>query len=100
MADCQITCISKAHPMSLHEHITNLGNPLAGWIWTSEQVIASIDAGENTFFVLDPLSGKRANVAVVREVGKRPFLRTHADGVWTNNLLSLNQCPIRWSYAS
>jgi len=94
MADVQVTCITKPHPQSPHEHITHLGNPSAGWKWTREEVIASIDAHSNTFFVLDPGNGKRSDVGVVREAGKAPYVRTHADGNWNNNLLSLNQCPL------
>jgi Protein of unknown function (DUF3892) len=94
MADCQVTCITKPHPQSSHEHITHLGNPPT-WIWTREDVIASIDEKTNTFFVLDARTGKRADVAVVRESGKAPYLRTHADGYYNNNLLSLDQCPVR-----
>jgi hypothetical protein len=92
MADVQVKCITKPHPQSAHEHITHLGNPSAGWKWTREQVIASIDDRSNTFFVLDPYSGKRSNVAVVRPAGRLPYLRTHADGDWNDNLLSLPQC--------
>lgn len=94
MADCQITCIRKPHPFSSHEHITHVGNPAAGWVWTREAVIASIDAGTNTFYAIDPRNGRRANVGVYRVSGKIPFLRTYADGDWNDNLLSLNQCPI------
>lgn len=97
MADVQVTCISKPNSQSLHEHITHLGNPHTaggGWIWTREQVIASIDANSNTFYVLDPVSGKRANIGVVREAGKVPYVKTYADGRWSNNLLSLNQCNL------
>lgn len=93
MADCQVTCITKPHVNSPHEHITHLGNP-PKWKWTREQVITSIDAKTNTFFVLDPKTGKRSNVGVVRPSGRLPYLQTHADGDWNNNLLSLNQCPI------
>jgi hypothetical protein len=93
MADCQITCITKPHPQSSHEHITHVGNPTAGWKWTREAVIASIDAGTNTFYVLDPNTGKRADVAVVRPTGRNAYLQSHADGDWNNNLLSLIQCP-------
>lgn len=95
MPDCQITCIIKPHSQSPHEHITHAGNPAGGWVWTREQIIASIDARTNTFFVTDPQSGKRANVHVRREVGKLPYLQTQADGYWGNNLLSLIQCPLR-----
>jgi len=94
MADAQVTCITKAHPQSPHEHITHLGNPAAGWKWTREQVIASIDAGTNTFFVIDPNTRKRSEVGVVRPAGRIPYLRTHADGDWNDNLLSLSQCPL------
>lgn len=95
MADAQVTCITKPHPQSPHEHITHLGNPAGGWTWTREAVIASIDAKTNTFFVLDPANNRRADIGVVRESGKAPYVRTYADGTWNNNLLSLNQCPLK-----
>jgi len=93
MTDCQVTCITKSHPQSSHEHITHLGNPPT-WKWRREDVIASIDAKTNTFFVIDPFNGKRSNVAVVRPDRGAAYLRTHADGDWNDNLLSLNQCPL------
>jgi hypothetical protein len=49
MADVLVTCITKPHPSSLHEHITELGNPRANWKWAREKVIASIDAKETPF---------------------------------------------------
>jgi hypothetical protein len=55
-------------------------------------VIASIDARTNTFYVVDPRTGKRSDVGVVRSPGRAPYLRTYADGDWNNNLLSLHQC--------
>ena len=61
---------------------------------TREDVIRSIDAGTNTFFVLDPYTGKRSDVGVVRPSGRAPYVRTHADGDWNDNLLSLNQCTL------
>jgi hypothetical protein len=53
-----------------------------------------IEAKTNTFFVRDPKSGKRADIGVVRAAGHAPFLRTYADGYWSDNLLALNQCPL------
>lgn len=94
MADVKVTCITKPHPQSPHEHITHLGNAAAGWKWTREDVIRSIDAGTNTFFVLDPNNGKRSEVGVIRPTGRDPYVRTHADGDWNDNLLSLNQCTL------
>ena len=93
MADCQVTCITKPHPNSPHEHITHLGNPPT-WKLTREQVIACIEGKTDTFYVLDPYNGKRADVGIFRAAGHPPYLRTYADGDWNNNLLSLNQCPI------
>lgn len=90
MADVRVTCITKPHPQSPHEHITHLGG--SSWKWTREQVIASIDQGTNTFFVLDS-SGKRADVGVVDPgQGRARYVRTYADRVWTDNLLALPQC--------
>jgi Protein of unknown function (DUF3892) len=94
MAEVQVTCITKPHPQSPHEHITHLGNPKAGWTWPRERVIQSIDAKTNNFFVVDPRTGTRANIGVVRAAGHAPYVRTYADGVWNDNLLSLNQCPL------
>jgi hypothetical protein len=91
MPDCQVTCIIKAHPQGSDEHITHLGNQPT-WLWSREQVIASIDAKTNTFFVIDPQTRQRSDVGVVREAGNAPYLRTYADGNWNNNLLSLNRC--------
>lgn len=78
MAEVEVTCITKPHPQSPHEHITHLGNPKAGWTWPREQVVKSIDAKSNTFFVRDPKTGKRANIGVVRAAGHAPYLRTYA----------------------
>jgi hypothetical protein len=56
MADVEVTCVTKPHPESPYEHIAELGSPAAGWKWPCKRVIASIDAGTNTFFVRDPLT--------------------------------------------
>jgi hypothetical protein len=92
MADVQVTCISKSHPQGSHEHITHLGNPAGGWKWTSEKVIANIDAYANTFYIIDPKSGKRSDVGIFRVPGRAPYLRTRENRDWNNNLLSLGQC--------
>ena len=60
-------------------------------MWTREQVIASIEANTNTFFVLDSIFRKRADIGVVRETGKLPYLRTYADGKWNNNFQAVRQ---------
>jgi len=93
MASVQITCITKAHSLGGHEHITHVGNTSARWSKTKEQVIHLIDTKANSFFVVDPYSGKRSEVGVVRPIaGPEPFLRTYADSTWNDNLLSLPPC--------
>lgn len=89
MADALVTCINKPNRNSTHEHITHLGN-CPSWKWTRERVIASIEAKENTFHTM--VEGRRADIAVRREPGKIPYLQTHADGYWNNNLLALPEC--------
>lgn len=95
MADCQITCIRKHNHMSSHEHIAHVGNrTTANWMWPREDVIRSIEQKTNTFYVVDQRNGKRSSVGVVYpKDGRAPFLQTHADGDWNNNLLSLPECP-------
>jgi hypothetical protein len=92
MATVQVTCITKPHRSSSHEHITHLGG--ANWKWDRDQVIRSIELKQNVFFVLDPITGKTAYVGVVRpRDGRSPYLQTYADGKWNDNLLSLPECP-------
>lgn len=93
--DLQITCIIRSSSHGSCEHITHAGNPASQGVWTVEQVVQSIDAQQHTFFVRDASTGRRANVGVVHESGKRSYIRTYADGYWNDNLLSLTSCPWR-----
>ena len=90
MPDVQVLCIRKSNPERSHEQITHLGGH--GWKWPIAQVIRSIEAGDNTFFVLDPRTRQRSVVMVVRPEGKRAYVRTHADGDLNDNLLMLPPC--------
>jgi hypothetical protein len=90
MADVQVTCIKKQPRDNTHEGITHLGGPGGGgWQWTRQQVIDSINAGTNTFFTF--VDGRRANIGVIQGPNG-PYVRTHADGQWTDNLLALDEC--------
>jgi hypothetical protein len=89
MSDVRITCIRLAGELRSHEHITEVGN--ASGAWPREQVVIWIDNDIHTFYVQDD-SGKRADVKVIREAGKLPYLRTQSDGRWSDNLLALRDC--------
>jgi hypothetical protein len=91
MADVVVTCISKQPRNDPHEGITHVGGPGGGgWKWTRQQVIDSINAKSNTFYT--QVGGRRADIAVVQGA-QGPYLRTHADGQWNDNLLALPECP-------
>jgi len=96
MSDVRITCILKSLPHGGHEHITHAGN--SAGTWPVELIINNIDRRVDTFFFQDVRTGKRAEVGVVRGAGKRPYIRTHADGYYNDNLLSLTACP--WPVAA
>lgn len=87
MPDVQVQCINKQPRNNPHEGITHLGG--AGWKWTRDQVIQSIEARTNTFFT--HVNGKRADVGVVNGPNGK-YVRTHADGQWNDNLLALREC--------
>lgn len=91
----QIVCIIKSHPEGGHSHITAVGLAGVAGLWTVDQVVTAIDGKLHSFYVVSPTTGKTANVGVVREPGRRPYIRTYADGIWNDNLLSLNFCPLR-----
>lgn len=91
MADVLVTCINKIPRDNPYDGITHLGGPGGnGWKWTRAAVINSINLGTNSFYTL--VNNKRAYIAVVNGP-HGPYLRTHADGVWNDNLLALPECP-------
>ncbi|GAA4685114.1 DUF3892 domain-containing protein [Frondihabitans cladoniiphilus] len=84
----QITHIRVADPAS-HETITHYAwnqNGLTG-TWTKAQGVSYVTAHPGDTFVNH--GGRTVAVSVWQEVGKLPYLRTHADGYWNDNLLSL-----------
>lgn len=94
MTDVLVTCINKTLATIRITELPILEDRGTGgrktgkpWKWTRAQVIESIDAGTNTFFT--SVKGKRADIEVIREKGKDPYVRTRADGVLNDNLLEL-----------
>lgn len=92
MAEYHVTCINKPEHLSSHEHITHIGNLAEHWRVTRETAIYQIDNKINQFYTIDRTTGKKCYVGVVREPGKNPYLRTHADGKWNDNLLAQAEC--------
>lgn len=92
MKEHEVTCINKPHHLSAYEHITHIGNQAAGWKLTKDDAIRRIESKEEAFYTVDRQTGKRVYIAVVRDAGKQPYLRTHADGKWNDNLLAQQEC--------
>lgn len=95
MAHCQITCITLSNGGRTNEHITHVGQRQStGPVrWAVATVVDWINAGVHTFYVQDNV-GRQAEVRVVKRDGLPSYLRTVADGYYTDNLLSLTSCPI------
>ncbi len=90
MADVQVTCVTRTAPK--HDAITGIGAANGDWWWPVEDVIASIEAGTNTFFTM--VGGRRADVRVVNDPTKQ-HIRTEAGGTPNDSLLALPACPRR-----
>ena len=94
MADnVQISCIHKRDRPSPHERISHVGGVNAngtGWILTEDDAIAGIESGKWKFFV--SVQGKSVWVVIATHQGRK-YLKTEADGLAPNNLLSLPECP-------
>ncbi len=95
MKEYQVSCITKSPPNSAnHQHITHIGGVGAtAWRLTKESAIRRIDSGQEAFFTIEARTGYKVHIGVVRESGIAPYLRTHADGVWNDNLLAQPLCP-------
>lgn len=88
MADLQVTCVTKPHRDSPHEAITKLGG--SGWSFSRESVVSFIKNKIHTFHTYG--GGKKAYLDVRTSASGTEYVQTKADGVWTNNLLSLDEC--------
>lgn len=75
-----------------HEHISHLWwtNPASGQDGDNSraQLVDWIEVEHGAAYVANS-QGKRADVGVITPSYGPKYLRTHADGVWTDNLLAL-----------
>ncbi len=88
----QITHIRKPNPSSLHEAISHYGcqkNDGTLGIYEREYFIKWLEDNSAKAYV-----SQNGNVTwcEIRNNGRIKYLQTHADGQWSNNLLSLPQC--------
>lgn len=86
MARYQVTCITLSGGRS-YEHITHIGFS-NGVRWTKQEGVNFLRTAGNSLFVAD----QRGTVEVGVVDGNPPYLRTYADGRYTDNLLALPSC--------
>ncbi|KAA0252813.1 MAG: DUF3892 domain-containing protein [Acidobacteria bacterium] len=90
----QIHCINKNPRNDPHKRITHIGGVNADktrWKLTEDDAITGIKAGKWDFFV--NVNARPVDVIIATSQYGNEYLKTTADGVEPNNLLSLPECP-------
>jgi len=90
----QIRCINKNPRNDAHKRINNVGgvNPDGRhWRLTDDQAIQGIKDDRWSFYV--SVNGRTVDVIIATSQYGSEYLKTTADGVEPNNLLSLPECP-------
>lgn len=89
----RIRCINKTDRMNPHERIKNVGGQNADggrWKQSVDQTVREIESREWEFFVTE--DGRTVDVIVATHNGNK-YIKTTADGIQPDNLLSLPECP-------
>lgn len=90
----EILCINKSNRMNPHERITSIGGRNADgtrWRLPQQQAVNDIESGKWAFYV--SRAGKTVDVIVAKSQYGNKYLKTVADGLQPDNLLSLPECP-------
>jgi hypothetical protein len=89
----RIECINKSPRQDPHLRIQNIGGQNGDgtrWKISEDEAIRAIEAGRYSFWV--HAGGRSVNVIVDEHQGHK-YLKTEADGLRPDNLLSLPECP-------
>jgi hypothetical protein len=93
----RITCINKDGGNHYNPHV---GVTHYGWVnestgasdrSTRQQMIKFLEEDKGTAYVKDG-QGNTAHIGVWPSAAGNKYLRTYADGKWTDNLLALPEC--------
>jgi len=90
----EVLCINKSNRSNPHERITHIGGRNADggrWKITEVEAISGIESGKWAFYVNK--AGRPVDVIIAKSDSGNKYLKTIADGVIPNNLLSLPECP-------
>ncbi|WP_408387335.1 DUF3892 domain-containing protein [Paraburkholderia sediminicola] len=83
----QVTCITLTGGVRTHQHIATIGFS-NGVRWTRQQGVDFLRLAGNSLYIADRQGTVEINV--VNDIP--PYLRTRADGRYTDNLLALPAC--------
>lgn len=85
-------CINKRDRLSPHERISHVGGIVNSQRWkiTEDEAIRHIESRNYSFYVM--VGSVRANVIIAIH-NYRKYLKADADGILSNNLLSLPEYP-------
>jgi hypothetical protein len=88
----RVECINKTLRQDLHRRISNIGGSQRGkrWKMSVDEAIAAIATGKHSFYVN---TDSKVMWVIVAEHEGHKYLKTEADGLHPNNLLSLPECP-------
>ena len=89
----RIECVNKTPRQDPHLRIENVGGVNgegSRWKMSETDAIAAIENGTYSFYV--SVNRQAVNVIVATHEGHK-YLKTEADGLHPNNLLSLDECP-------
>lgn len=76
-----------------HAYITHLGFDFSDKLWTVEEVIEAIEKKRQSFYLIDPYSGHRCELAVIHPLGRPLYLRGRTDQGWNDSLLRITRAP-------
>lgn len=88
----RVSCINKSDRYNPHERIRNIGGMHNNQRWrlTESEAIAGIEASKWDFYV--HVGNNTIDVVIATHNGRK-YLKTRADGIQPDNLLSLPECP-------
>ena len=89
----RIDCVTKRNRSNPHERITHVGGANSDgsrWKLSQEDAIRDIERGKYAFYVV--VNSRRVDVVVAVSRYGNKYLKTVADDVQPNNLLSLPEC--------
>lgn len=93
MSRHQILCVTKSDRMNPHERITHIGGKNSdgrSWRLTQTEAIQGIESGKWEFYV--HRGGRTVDVVVAKSQYGHKYIKTEADGIQPDNLLSLPEC--------